>query len=437
MNFNGLVRHYYMREGSHLADVVINLKAKSERDQQSHPIALSMRPDLQAIAARYGANLKVVEVPPGPPVLAPIVAEIYGPEEAGRNQLAMDVARALRETEGVVDVDTFLAAERTEVLLVPDREKAARAGVSEDAIVATIHMALNGTSPTTLHREGRRYAMPITLRLPLESRSHIDDVLAIRVAAMDGTLVPLSEIVQVTEQPADSPIFHKNGRPLAYVIADSVGEEDSPLYGLYRAWETVTKTVTTPFGQPPEMTLINQPDDRADYGIKWDGESQITYETFRDMGIAYAVGVVIMYLLVVGQFQSFGLPLIIMAPIPLTAVGIFPGHAIMGAQFTATSMIGMIALGGIIIRNSILLVDFIRSQQAEGVDLAEAVIQAGAVRTRPIVLTALAAMVGAGVILMDPIFQGMAVSLLFGMFASTVLTLVVVPLIYYMAHAKQ
>jgi multidrug efflux pump subunit AcrB len=437
MNFNGLVRQYYRRRGANVADVVVNLVDKHHRDAQSHAIALALRPEVQAVAERYGANLKVVEVPPGPPVLAPIVAEVYGPDDAVRNRLALRVAGAMAETEGIVDVDTYVEAARTEVQLVPDREKAARQGVAEADVVEAIHMALSGISPTALHRAGERYAMPVTVRLPRALRSRIDDVLALRVAGSGGRLVPLSEIVNVTEQPAERAIYHKNGHPVSYVVADSVGKEDSPLYGLYRAWVDIDQTVKVPGGTPPEMRLIGPPDDRATYGIKWDGESQITYETFRDMGIAYAVGLLVIYLLVVGQFQSFGLPLIIMAPIPLTVIGIFPGHALFGAHFTATSMIGMIALGGIIVRNSILLVDFIRARQAEGMPLDEAIIQAGAVRTRPIVLTAMAAMVGALVILMDPIFQGMAVSLLFGMFASTLLTLVVIPVLYYMAYRER
>jgi multidrug efflux pump subunit AcrB len=434
MNFNGLVRQYYMRSGAAAADVVVNLVDKGDRDEQSHAIALRLRPEVQAIAARHGANLKLVEVPPGPPVLAPIVAEVYGPDEGTRNRVALRVAALMSGTEGIVDVDTYVEAARAEVQLVPDREKAARQGVAEADIVQTIHMALTGISPTAMHRAGERYAMPVTLRLPRELRADIDDVLALRVAGEGGQLVPLSGIVRVTEQPAERTIYHKNGRPVSYVVADSVGREDSPLYGLYRAWTGIRDGLDVPGGGPPEMRLIGPPDDRARYGIKWDGESQITYETFRDMGIAYAVGLVVIYLLVVGQFQSFGLPLVIMAPIPLTVIGIFPGHALFGAHFTATSMIGMIALGGIIVRNSILLVDFIRARRAEGMALEEAIIQAGAVRTRPIVLTAMAAMVGALVILMDPIFQGMAVSLLFGMFASTVLTLGVIPVLYYMAY---
>ena len=438
MNFNGLVRHYYMRDGASVADVVVNLKDKHHRDRGSHAIALAMRPELQAIAAPYGANLKVVEVPPGPPVMSPIVAEIYGPEADVRNRLALDVAQVMAQTDGVVDVDTFVETPRTEQVIVPDREKAARHGVAEADIVQSIHMALKGVAPTVMHRAGKRYAMPVTVRLPRELRSHMDDLLRIRVAAADGTLVPLSELVRVIGRPTDTTIFHKDGRPVSYVVADGVGVEDSPLYGLARAWKNITRQVAAPGGEPLRMHLTTPPDDRAHYGIKWDGESQITYETFRDMGLAYAVGLIVIYLLVVGQFQSFGLPLIIMAPIPLTVVGVFPGHALMGAHFTATSMIGMIALGGIIVRNSILLVDFIRQREAEGTPLAEAVIQAGAVRTRPIVLTALAAMVGALVILMDPIFQGMAVSLLFGMAAATLLTLVVIPLLYYMAfQAKE
>jgi len=434
MNFNGLVRQYYLRSGSHVADVSVALADKHDRDAQSHAIALNIRPKVQAVAEKYGANLKVVEVPPGPPVLAPIVAEVYGPDEETRSNVALRVADVMAGTEGIVDVDTYVEAHRVEVQLVPDREKAARRGVAEADIVRTFHLALQGVSPTAMHRAGERYAMPVTVRLAAELRSRIDDVLALRVAGGDGRLVPLSEIVRVTEQPAGRTIYHKNGRPVAYVVADSVGREDSPLYGLYRAWEAVRSDVTPPVGSEIEMRLIGPPDDRAAYGIKWDGESQITYETFRDMGIAYAVGLLVIYLLVVGQFQAFGLPLVIMAPIPLTVIGIFPGHALFGAHFTATSMIGMIALGGIIVRNSILLVDFIRARRAEGMPIEEAIIQAGAVRTRPIVLTAMAAMVGALVILMDPIFQGMAVSLLFGMLASTALTLVVIPVIYYMAY---
>ena len=431
MNFNGLVRHYYLRSRSHEGDVVVNLTPKEERDRQSHIIALSLREQLQPIAKAHGANLKVVEVPPGPPVLAPIVAEVYGPDRHVRDQLTLEVAKVLADTPGVVDVDTFVEASRSEIQLVPDREQAARLGVAEADIVATIHMALNGVSPTYMRRAGERYALPVSVRLPQQDRTRVEELLALRVASRDGHLIPLNQVVRTEEKPLEGTIFHKNGRPVSYAMADAVGAEDSPLYGLGRAWSLIEERIQLESGEAPQMTLFSPPDDRVSYGIKWDGESWITYETFRDMGIAYAVGLLVIYLLVVGQFQSFLLPLVIMAPIPLTVVGIFPGHAIIGAQFTATSMIGMIALGGIIVRNSILLVDFIRNRVADGMPLREAVIQSGLVRARPIILTALAAMVGALVILMDPIFQGMAVSLLFGMLASTLLTLVVIPLLYF------
>jgi multidrug efflux pump subunit AcrB len=273
--------------------------------------------------------------------------------------------------------------------------------------------------------------MPITLRLPQAMRTRIDDVLAVRVAAKDGALIPLGEVVRVARVPVQRAIYHKNGHPVSYVVADNVGAEDSPLYGLYRAWTNIVDRVSPPAGTALDVTLIGPPDDRAGYGIKWDGESQITYETFRDMGIAYAVGLLVIYLLVVGQFQSFGLPLVIMAPIPLTVIGIFPGHAIMGAQFTATSMIGMIALAGIIVRNSILLVDFIHLETAQGTAFEEAVIRAAAVRAKPILLTALAAMLGALFILDDPIFNGLAIALIFGILVSTLLTLLVIPVLYY------
>ncbi|MFA9459759.1 efflux RND transporter permease subunit [Thiohalorhabdus sp. Cl-TMA] len=436
INFNGLVRQYYLREAPHMADIQVNLAHKEHRERSSHEIALEIRDTLHKIGNKYGANVKIVEVPPGPPVLAPLVAEIYGPSYEGQLDVAKQVKERFKQVETVTDVDTTVEAKAKKLRLVVDKEKAARAGVSEQRIVQAIHMALKGEDISALHRDDQKYPLLIRAELPQKDKARIESLLEMRVQSREGRLVPLAELVTPVETTRDQTIYHKNLKPVVYVTGDKARPNDSPLYGLYYIWKSLQEEPIDQGYTIPQL-FTQQPEQEYKYALKWDGEAQVTYETFRDMGAAYAVGLVLIYLLIVGQFRSYLVPVIIMAPIPLTVVGVMPGHALFGAHFTATSMIGMIALGGIIVRNSILLVDFINQETAQGVDFKEAVIRAGAVRLRPIVLTAAAAMVGAFVILFDPIFQGLAISLLFGIAASTLLTLVVIPVMYYAFMRKR
>jgi multidrug efflux pump subunit AcrB len=436
INFNGLVRQYYLRAGGEVGDIQVNLVDKHQRKAQSHAIAARERPALQTIGARFGANVKVVEVPPGPPVLAPLVAEIYGPEAEGRRKVAQDVRQRFEKTAGLVDVDDSSIAAAPKALLVVDRRKAALLGVPQQAIVTTLRAGLAGEATAYLHDQSK-YPAAATLQLPAERHGDLDALLALAVRSSAGKLVPIRELVTVRDTLREQPVFHKDLLPVNYVVGDMSGAQDSPLYGLFAMRGELAKLVT-PSGGPLAEFFIRQPDDAyRDYALKWDGEWQITYDTFRDMGLAYAVGLVLIYLLVVAQFGSYLTPLIIMAPIPLTIIGVMPGHALLGAQFTATSMIGMIALAGIIVRNSILLVDFIELQLSQGVALADAVVHSAATRAQPILLTGLAAMLGAFFILDDPIFNGLAISLIFGIAVSTLLTLVVIPLLYYVAHARR
>ena len=435
INFNGLVRQYFLRAGSNVGDLQVNLVDQHHRDRQSHAIARDMRPMLAAIGARHGASVKVVEVPPGPPVLAPLVAEVYGPDYAEQRRIARALADGpFRATEGIVDIDTSVESDAPREVVAIDRERAARLGVPQAAIAQAIAVGVSGSDATHVMDGRSKYPRPVRLRLSAQEQSSLDGVLALKVRGGEGQLVPLSELVTVSTSPWDGAIHHKDGLPVAYVTADEAGALDSPLYGMF-------SIVGALRGQPVrghalEQTFIAQPQDTSRFAIKWDGEWQITYETFRDMGIAYAAGMVLIYLLVVAQFRSYLVPLVIMAPIPLTVIGVMPGHALLDKQFTATSMIGMIALAGIIVRNSILLVDFINQETERGVPLVEAVIDACAVRAKPIVLTGVAAMLGAFFILDDPIFNGLAISLIFGIFVSTVLTLVVIPLLYFALLAR-
>ena len=435
MNFNGLVRQYFLRSGSNMGDLQVNLVDKHERSRQSHEIARALRPRLAAVGARHGASVKVVEVPPGPPVLSPLVAELYGPDYARSRQLALELEKRFGKTEGIVDIDTSVESDAPREVVAIDRVRAARLGVSQSAITDTLAAAVSGLDAAYVHDGTSKYPRPIRLRLPASEQTGIERLLALRVRGGAGQWVPLSELVTVHAAPWDGAIHHKDLLPVVYVTGDEAGKLDSPLYGMFDLVGQLNDA--TVGGQKIAQSFIAQPQDTSQFAIKWDGEWQITYETFRDMGIAYAVGMVLIYLLVVAQFRSYLVPLVIMAPIPLTVIGVMPGHALLGAQFTATSMIGMIALAGIIVRNSILLVDFINQAVAEGFALDEAVIEACAVRAKPIVLTGVAAMMGAFFILDDPIFSGLAVSLIFGILVSTALTLVVIPLLYYALLAAQ
>jgi multidrug efflux pump subunit AcrB len=429
VNFNGLVRQYYLREGANVGDLQVNLVDKSERSRKSHDIARAVRPALQQIAQRYGAALKVVEVPPGPPVMSPLVAEIYGPDANGARAIAMRVAEVFRGTEGLVDIDTTVEAEASREVLVVDRERAARLGISQAQIAQALSAGVSGVDATFLRDGASKYPVPVRLRLPAGEQARLEALLALRIRSADGRLLPLSEVVRVERTGWESAIYHKDLLPVVYVMADEAGALDSPLYGMFSVVSSLNEAADLPW--PIEQRFFSAPESTAGFSLKWDGEWQITFETFRDMGIAYAAGMLLIYLLVVAQFRSYAVPLVIMAPIPLTVIGVMPGHALLGAQFTATSMIGMIALAGIIVRNSILLVDFINHEIAHGRPLDEAVIEACAVRAQPIALTALAAMAGAFFILDDPIFNGLAIALIFGILVSTVLTLLVIPLLYY------
>jgi multidrug efflux pump subunit AcrB len=436
INFNGLVRQYYLRTGGEVGDLQVNLVDKHARAEQSHAIATRLRPELQKIAQRFGANVKVVEVPPGPPVLSPIVAEVYGPEAEGRRTVAKAVRAVFEKTPGIVDVDDSSIATAPRKILLIDRRKAAMLGVPQQAIVSTLRAGLAGEATTYLHDESK-YPAAATLQLAADRQGELDTLLQLAVRGAAGQLVPIRELVTASDTQREQPIHHKDLLAVNYVVADMAGRVDSPLYGMF-SMRGALQAIKTPGGGTLGESFIRQPDDPwRDYAIKWDGEWQVTYETFRDMGAAYAVGLLLIYLLVVAQFGSYLTPLIIMAPIPLTIVGVMPGHALLGAQFTATSMIGMIALAGIIVRNSILLVDFIRLQLAQGIDLKDAVWRSAATRAQPILLTGMAAMLGAFFILDDPIFNGLAISLIFGILVSTVLTLVVIPLLYFVAYRRR
>jgi multidrug efflux pump subunit AcrB len=431
INFNGLVRQYYLREGAHLGDIQVNLVDKHHRDDKSHKIALRLREPLQEIARQYDGNAKVVEIPPGPPVLAPLVAEVYGIDYAGQIDIAKQVRGVFGETADIVDIDDSVEYPSKKFLVVVDRVKAARLGVEQAAVAQALATVLDGEDMSFLHGANVKYAVPIRVEYAAADKADLEQVLALRVRSMGGQLVPLSEIVEVVDTTREHSIYHKDLLPVVYVVGDMAGKTDSPLYGLFDIAGQLTDELglTQWYMRPPENPY--------EFSVKWDGEWQITYETFRDMGLAYGVGLLLIYLLVVAQFRSYLVPLVIMAPIPLTIIGIMPGHALLGAQFTATSMIGMIALAGIIVRNSILLVDFINQQVRAGSSLEQAVVDSAIVRAKPIALTAVAAMAGAVFILDDPIFSGLAVSLLFGLFVSTVLTLVVIPVVYYGVMRKR
>ena len=436
INFNGLVRQYYLRAGGEVGDIQVNLVDKQHRADKSHTIAMRERPALQKIGKRFGANVKIIEVPPGPPVLAPIVAEVYGPEAEGRRVLAKQIRAIFASTPGVVDADDSSIVDAPRQVLLVDRRKAALSGVSQRDIADTLRAGLAGTSIGYLH-DGSKYPVGAMIQLPAEMHGDLNALLQLPVRTTSGKTMPIRELVTISDTLREQPVYHKDLHPVNYVVGDMAGKVDSPLYGMF-AMRKKINSLNTASGNPPQEYFIKQPDDAyRDYAVKWDGEWQITYETFRDMGAAYAVGLILIYLLVVAQFGSYLTPLIIMAPIPLTIVGVMPGHALLGAQYTATSMIGRIALAGIIVRNSILLVDFIRLQLEAGVEFKEAVMQSTIARSQPILLTGIAAMIGAFFILDDPIFNGLAISLIFGIFVSTLLTLVIIPLLYFMAYHKQ
>ncbi len=453
-NFNGLVRHYFMRRGSYVADIQVNLVNKHERKAQSHDIAKRVRPRVAEIAARYGARVAVAEVPPGPPVLQTLVAEVYGPTEEVRHAVAGKVTEIFKKTEGVVDVDWYLEADQPKTRFVIDKEKASLHGISAETIAQTLRIAVEGASVDLVHQPREKEDVDLVLELPRSLRTTPGDLLALRVRSGDANalpepggagatpLVPLRELVRLEETIADKSRHRKNLMPVTYVIGDVAGVVESPVYAIFKMNEALRGldmgAVTGMPGVPPlEILNASQPFSDRHPALKWDGEWHITIEVFRDLGLAFGAVLVLIYVLMVGWFRSFLTPVIVMVAIPFSLVGILPAHGALGAFFTATSMIGFMAGAGIVVRNSIILVDFIEQRLAEGMPLDQAVVDAGAVRFRPMLLTALAVVVGAGVILFDPIFQGLAISLMAGEVASLLISRMAVPVLYFMAYARQ
>jgi multidrug efflux pump subunit AcrB len=441
-NFNGLVRHYFMRKGPTVADIQVNLKPKDERDVQSHDIAKRIRPSVALIAKKYGAAVAVAEVPPGPPVLQTLVAEIYGPTDAVRVKLAEKVKHILETTEGVVDVDWYREADRVRKIITVDKEKAALNGISEGQITRTIQMAIAGISVDLFHQPPEKEEINIVLELPRALRARIDSLLDISLRPdmkSNSPLVPLRELVHVSERPVEQPIYRKNLKSVIYVTGDVAGAIESPIYAILKMNKQLAALHGTDYGgkeKSIEIYNLNQPFTEVEPSMKWDGEWHVTLEVFRDLGVAFCVVVILIYMLMVGWFKDYITPLVVMAAIPFSLIGILPAHWLLHAFFTATSMIGFMAGGGIVVRNSIILVDFIELRLRHGLPLAEAVIEAGAVRFRPMLLTALAVVVGASVILADPIFQGLAISLMFGEIAALLVSTIAVPVLYYMVKNR-
>jgi multidrug efflux pump subunit AcrB len=434
-NFNGLVRHYYLRSGSNVVDIQVNLLGKGDRKLQSHEIAKQVRTRLLPIANRFGARIKVAEVPPGPPVLQTLVAEVYGPAQEGRIRIARQIRDLWKRTDGVVDVDWYVEDDQPKYRLLVDKEKAALNGISEDEIARTVQLASAGYPAGLLHVDSAKEDIPLMVRLDRASRSDMDRLLSLDVTDRSGRQVALRELVQVAQAVEDKSIYHKNLMPVTYVTGDVAGAMESPVYAILKLGPEMDK-FKAPEGYAIEQHMAALPTDSDRYSMKWDGEWHITYEVFRDLGIAFAAVLILIYALVVGWFQSFVTPLIIMAAIPFSLVGILPAHGMMNAFFTATSMIGFIAGAGIVVRNSIILVDFVELRLQEGMALEAAVIDAGAVRFRPMLLTAAAVVVGAAIILFDPIFQGLAIALMAGEVASLALSRMTVPIVYFIVNRR-
>lgn len=429
-NFNGLVRHYFLRSGSNVADIQVNFVSKGERKAQSHDLAKRLRPELKSIADRYGARIKVAEIPPGPPVLSTLVAEVYGPDEKRQIEIARQIRDIFEKTEGVVDVDWYVEDDQEKIFFDIDKEKAAYHGISTEAVSQAVRIGLNGMGVGLVHFEKEKEPVELFMRMPIEERAAVESLKEITIPSASGIPIPISELVKIRKGIEDKTIYHKNLKRVTYVIGDVAGKEESPVYAILKMRDSIRK-LKLPEGYELRQYSSVQPWLEDRYAMKWDGEWHITYEVFRDLGIAFGAVLILIYILVVAWFRNFVTPLIIMAPIPLTLVGILPGHWIFGAFFTATSMIGFIALAGIIVRNSILLVDFIEMEWRQKEGLRDALIKAGAVRFRPIVLTAAAVVVGSFVMIFDPIFQGLAIAMMFGAVAATGLTLIAVPLLYY------
>jgi len=431
-NFNGLVRHYFLRTGHNVADVQVNLKDKAHRDMDSHVLAKMMRDPVQKIGERMGANIKIAEVPPGPPVLSTLVAEVYGPDAKARSEVADMIMGVFKSTDGVVDIDTYEEDNMVQLDLQVDKQKAAVMGISAEMVSKTLYMALQGMQAGILHAGEDREPVKITIKLPEDRRNMIGTLSEVNIISMSGRSVSLGELVTVREKIKDKSIYHKNMKPVVYITADVAGKVESPVYLILEMKKKIAELAWQ--GVPIKQYWTAAPSDYDVPSVKWDGEWQITYEVFRDLGLAFAAVLVLMYFVLVGWFKSFSTPLIMMVPIPLSLLGIIPGHFIFGKFFTATSMIGFIALAGIMVRNAVLLIDFIEHGLENGKSLRDAVIESGAIRTRPVVLTTVAVVAGALFMLPDPIFAGLGVSLITGAIVSTILTLLIIPLMYYFHH---
>jgi len=435
ITFNGLVRHYDLRGGSNMADIQVNLTDKHDRSEQSHDIAKLLRPKIQELGKKYNANIKIVEVPPGPPVLSTIVAEVYGPDYDKQIALADEVKGILNNTTDVVDVDWMVEDDQVEYDFVVDKEKAMLYGVTPQQIVQVMAMAFREQPVSHIYREEAFDQIGIVLSVSEKDKSSLDQIQQLKITSQQGNMVSVGDLVSIKEGTKAKSIYRKNQKRVVYVMSDMAGELESPVYAILGMTDKLNQ-LELPQGYTINELYMEQPQYEDDYTVKWDGEWQITLEVFRDLGIAFLGVIVIIYMLIVGWFQNFKAPMVMMVAIPLSLIGIVLGHWMLGAFFTATSFIGMIALAGIMVRNSVLLIDFINLRLNEGVPLKQAVIEAGAVRTTPILLTAGTVVIGAFVILFDPIFQGLAISLMGGTIVSTVLTLLVVPLVYYMIERK-
>jgi len=436
ISFNGLVRHYDIRRGNNMADVQVNLTDKKDRKIQSHDIVKGMRNAVQSIAKKYNANAKLVEIPPGPPVLSTLVAEIYGPDYNEQMKIGDQMKKAFGETKDVVDIDSYTEDDQYQYHFEVDKDKAMRYGIAPAQVVANMNAALSGQVAGTLHQPTSFSPANIRLQLSDADKSGIEELKKLKVVGQQGNAVTVGDLVTITKTLKDKSIYRKNQKRVVYVLADMAGKLESPSYAIAAISDSL-KNIKLPAGYHLNEEYTHQPDNEDDYTLKWDGEWQITYEVFRDLGIAFAVAIIIIYMLIVGWFQNFVTPIVMLAAIPLSLIGIVLGHWLLGAYFTATSMIGFIALAGVMVRNSVLLIDFIDIRLKDGVPLKQAIIEAGAVRTTPILLTAGAVVLGAVIILFDPIFQGLAISLMGGTITSTFLTLLVVPLIYFRLLRKK
>lgn len=436
ITFNGLVRHYDLRGGSNMADIQVNLLHKEDRKLQSHDIAKNVRPQIQKIAKKYGANVKIIEVPPGPPVLSTLVAEVYGPNYKDQIKVAQQVKDILHKTDGIVDIDWTVEDNQTEYKLEVDKEKAMLNGIAPQQIVGNLTYLLQEYPISNLYAENSNDNVGIVLSLDDKDKTSLQDIQNLKIKGSQGNMIPVSDLVKVKTDTLQKTIYRKDQKRVVYVTADMAGALESPVYAILGMTEKLDK-MKIPKGYKVNELYMEQPTDESNFTVKWDGEWQITLEVFRDLGVAFLVAIVIIYMLIVGWFQNFKTPMVMMLAIPLSLIGIVFGHWLLGAYFTATSFIGMIALAGVMVRNSVLLIDFIEIRLNEGVQLKQAIIEAGAVRTSPILLTTGAVVIGASIILFDPLFQGLAISLVFGAIVSTILTLIVVPLIYYVTERKK